>query len=163
MLIISIMSSSLLHAKKSNGDFDKLQAIAKQTVLDEISDGHAANYAAKKAGVHRTTIYEWRKEDPDFDIAYAAAWEARADWYEERLRDTAADNNPTSIIVGLKMHKRFVEDRGIQGITINGDVNILVQQAIAVVSKLREGIPQEYWPVIEAAFEELTALPEGKG
>lgn len=56
----------------------------------------------------------WRDQDEDFAAAWNEAKESGADWYEDRLRDQAADGNVTAIIIGLKMKNRFVEKQEVE-------------------------------------------------
>ncbi|MDZ4248648.1 MAG: hypothetical protein U0990_00970 [Candidatus Nanopelagicales bacterium] len=101
--------STLVHYRKRDGQFEAARIEAKETFLKLISEGHSVTYASRRAGIHRNTPYAWSDEDPDFAYSWESAKESQGDWFEDRLRDSAATKNPTSIIVGLKMHKRFVE------------------------------------------------------
>lgn len=48
----------------------KKRARACESFLAALEETHLVSEAAKAAGIHRATAYEWRKQDPQF----AAAW-----------------------------------------------------------------------------------------
>ena len=48
-----------------------MQLTAQQRyAMEKISSGHSMIQAALAAGVHRTTLYRWLREDPDFQAAF---------------------------------------------------------------------------------------------
>jgi AcrR family transcriptional regulator len=69
---------------------------ARETFLAELAEGHTVVAAARKAGVSRSTFYQWREVDRDFAIAWADAEEAGIQELEEAAREMA--------VVGTEVH-----------------------------------------------------------
>ena len=92
---------------------EKEQALAradkKIKLLALLGEGYSVTYSAKEAGISVRTVYDWKAKDADFATALKAAYEEGGDWYEDKLSSQADDGNTTATIVGLKMHKRFIE------------------------------------------------------
>lgn len=152
--------ATLLHASKKDGTFEKQRKQAKATFLETFADGYSINFAAKAAGVERPTPYGWAEQDPQFAEDWEQAKEARGDWYEDRLRDQADKGIPVSTIVGLKMHKRFIEDRGGNNINVQGDLNVIsvTNQVALLIAEADARFPglAEFWA------ERVKALGDGK-
>ena len=84
--------------------------------IHALCQGHTATWAARYGGNSREQYYAWKTEYPDF----AAAWQnavdgAGGDIWEDRLlaisqQDTQLNAAGVATIVGLKMHKRFIEN-----------------------------------------------------
>ena len=54
-------------------------AAAKLDVLLAVSDGWTKSGAAKMAGVHRWTLYRWRRDDPEFSERFDKTWKEAAE------------------------------------------------------------------------------------
>jgi hypothetical protein len=68
--------------------------------------------ACEKAGVGRTTYYEWRKDDPEFATLCDATQEYVGDFVESKLYKLINDENPTAILFYCKTklrNKGYVE------------------------------------------------------
>ena len=80
---------------------------AMSTFLIHYSAGHSMSYSAGKAGVHRKTIWAWRKADSEFDKAVQDAHDGGTDWYEDTLYELAMEGVVAAIIFALKMRGRY--------------------------------------------------------
>lgn len=67
-------SPNLYGAKKSP------QTMAK--TLDKLREGYTPKEAAAHAGISRTTMFEWRRDDPEFAAAWVEAMEEGTDRIE---------------------------------------------------------------------------------
>jgi hypothetical protein len=60
----------------------------RRKLLDAVARGYSLTYAAKRVGVHRRTVYDWKKADPEFardlDEAFEQGTDAMADAALER-------------------------------------------------------------------------------
>jgi hypothetical protein len=61
----------------------------KVAFLNAFRESGVIQYAADAAGVHRTTVQEWRGKDPAFDREYEEAYEASIDVLEQEARRRA--------------------------------------------------------------------------
>ena len=62
--------------------------------------------AAKKSGINRDTVYDWRKNDPEFEASLQAVNEIVLDFAESALHKQINGGNPTSTIFFLKTKGR---------------------------------------------------------
>jgi len=60
-------------------------------VIEALVSGSSITEAAQKAGVHRATLYNWRKTSPEFDNQLALAQRECADTLRAQLRGLADD------------------------------------------------------------------------
>jgi hypothetical protein len=67
--------------------------VAKKLFIDLYRQHGTIYRAASEIGVDRTTIYDWAKTDPDFDLAMRAAYEDSTDHLEDTLYNRALDGN----------------------------------------------------------------------
>lgn len=151
---------TLLHAKKKDGTFERERKLAKATFLTTFADGHSVNFSAIASGVQRDTPYAWAEEDPQFKYDWEQAKEARGDWYEDQLRDQAERGVPVSTIVGLKMHKRFIEERGAP--FIGGDLHITITQVTNQLALIIDEVDARFPGVAAFMEEKLKALQTGQ-
>ena len=118
-----------------------LHELGKQTVAGNVS------VAVHNIKVSRSSVYSYRKEDPQFalqwDTVVEEAHEELADEFENALRKSAVDKlNPTSIIFGLKnlrptKWKDRMQHEGIGGGAIK-HVHKLSPQLKQVLSKIEK-------------------------
>ncbi len=97
--------------------------------LDALAQGHSPTVAARRARIAKTTLYRWRDRDPDFAKAWDLAIDQHGgDWYEDRLRDKAAQGDTRAIVVGLQMRGRYKDGR--PGFTKkpNGTLHIIIER-----------------------------------
>src|SRR4029077_6213148 len=88
------------------------QSAKKKKFIAALAEVPSVKHAAQRAGVDRTTIYMWRKQDRDF----AAAWRESLDQsvypVDCRAFDIAMHGDPDSNVLGqmiqliLKAHRR---------------------------------------------------------
>ena len=68
---------------------------------------------ARFLGVHRGTLWTWRQENPTFAEEWARAVTLGQDeGMMGQLRKRIVRGDTTGVIVGLKVRKLFVEDKG---------------------------------------------------
>lgn len=70
---------------------DSTVAPKKLKVIEAIAGGASKAKAATDAGIDRTTIYTWLKNDPDFKAQLTLARRERADAMKARLKELADD------------------------------------------------------------------------
>jgi transposase-like protein len=70
---------------------------AREVFLAELAEGHTVVHSAKKAGIARSTAYEWRETDQDFALAWADAEEAGVQALEEAARKLAVEGTEVQI------------------------------------------------------------------
>lgn len=82
----TIKKGSTKPRKKKDTTKEETTARRKKELLEalEQSLGIPAT-ACKKVGIGRTTFYQWRKDDPDFNSAYLEIKEDAKDWGESKL------------------------------------------------------------------------------
>lgn len=72
---------------------------------------------AKGIGIHRSTYYDWRRTDPDFEKASDDIQEVALDFVESKLLKRISDESDTAIIFYLKTkgkNRGYVERTEIQ-------------------------------------------------
>lgn len=96
-------------------------AIKRQAILKVISAGGTVAEAAAHAGVGRSSIFDWKAEDPAFARDFDAAYEAGTDRYEAEARRRAFTESDALLIFLLKARdpKRFNQ----KTLAIGGDPN----------------------------------------
>jgi hypothetical protein len=62
---------------------------ARRRLLERLAAGDTVAAACKAAGVNKTTVYDWRHRDPDFDAAWLAAVDAGVVATLDQLADEA--------------------------------------------------------------------------
>ena len=63
---------------------------AQVQVLTELACGHTVTAAARRAGVHRTTIHHWRRHEPEFKTAVQNAQSEYVAILNDQLRELSA-------------------------------------------------------------------------
>ena len=72
---------------------------------------------AKAVGIHRSTYYEWRKQDPDFAERCDEVQNIALDFVEGKLLKRIQDEDTASILFYLKTkgkHRGYVERTEVQ-------------------------------------------------
>ena len=77
-----------MHPSPDSTLFDSLSA-AQREVLQALVAGQSVTAAAKLAGVHRTTVHLWTRQQPHFAHALLAARQDKADRMLDELGDLA--------------------------------------------------------------------------
>ena len=85
-------------------------AVAQQ-VCDALAAGRWPATIARMLGITRTTLYNWKREHPDFAVAWEQATRAAADALEEMIYDQARGGNLDAARYWLKSFKPAVHDR----------------------------------------------------
>ncbi|CAB4165174.1 hypothetical protein UFOVP821_23 [uncultured Caudovirales phage] len=62
------------------------KADAQARILERLAEGWSYANAAIAAGIERTTLWDWRKQDPDFEAKCQVAIEAGLDTAEDAIR-----------------------------------------------------------------------------
>lgn len=90
-----------------------------EAYLDALRQGARRGAAAQAAGVTRTTINEWKHDDPDFAAAEIAAELEANELVEDALFQAAVSGNVTAIQVWLynRMGSRWADRRGSIAVT----------------------------------------------
>jgi hypothetical protein len=73
--------------------------------LSVLATGYSVTRAAQAIGLSRNTMYEWRRDDPEFAREWDDAWESGTDCFEDQLREMAAEKNIAAVIFGLKSRR----------------------------------------------------------
>ena len=136
----------LKHSDAGHGAAVKALRQTKATIVDSIAAGHSLTRAAGLAGVHRSTAYEWRMDDPEFRAALYEAAEARADVGEDLLWDHARSQHPGAVTAAIVINKqsgRFVDRQQIdsRSVTVSASVDLshLTDQQLEDLLSLQSG------------------------
>jgi len=88
--------------------------IRRARFIHALHNGHTVRWACAYAGLDYSDTYRLKKKLTSFSEAWEAAQAGPGgDVWEDLLLSKAESDNPasvTAVIVGLKMHKRFVEN-----------------------------------------------------
>jgi hypothetical protein len=108
-----------------------------QAVLDALRERPTYVYAARKARIHRRTLYRWRMANPDFDARVQAAKNEGFDALEDAMVDRGMKDDTTAAIFMLKAWRpeRYRE-------THNLNVSGNVSATVTVLFEQREDGPQ---------------------
>lgn len=74
------------------------------TFLKAYTESRSVTRAAEIAGVHRSTVYVWRRE-PNFRDQMEAAFDVRVDEVEDKLYERAMGGDTTALIFFLKSYR----------------------------------------------------------
>jgi hypothetical protein len=80
----------------------KMDANKKAEYLEQLRDGLNRGESARAIGVSRMTVWEHRKDDPDFDQACKDAQDEAVEEVEDALYESAVNGNVTAAIFYLK-------------------------------------------------------------
>lgn len=97
--------------KNKIGNKPETTARYKQRFLAKLELGNAAAGAAKLAGVARSTVFGWKKNDPEFALAWEDSVHAAVDKVETSLMRRAIKNSDTAAIAILKAYRPERYDR----------------------------------------------------
>lgn len=64
---------------------------ALETFLEKLREGLSVTAACSAADIGRSTVYEWRQRDEEFEVAWHDAIEAGTDAFEDEARRRAVD------------------------------------------------------------------------
>jgi hypothetical protein len=135
-----------------------------QIILNAITSGMPADYAAVEAGIDEATFYDWMNRHPLFAALVFEAQAARFRHYMTHIAK-AAPNNPIAAAIVLERldPKHFGrKDKVEHTMQVQGGVNIqhilIDPRNIELVSELEQRL--QSGDVIEGEARELTALPE---
>ena len=98
-------------------------------ILQALREKPTYSSAARKARISRTTLTNWRQDDPDFAAACELAREAGMDAIEDKLVDRAMKNDTTAAIFMLKSWRR---ERYGDKLQHSGEVSTVVIREIHV-------------------------------
>jgi hypothetical protein len=151
--MVSSSGSAMAKAKKkrkftiSHGP--KTTPAYKKRFLQKLALGNAPNNAAVLAGISRATIYNWKKDDPEFATAWLDAVEAGVDMVETALIKRAIKSSDQAAIAYLKAYRpeRYARKDGVD------QHNVILQITLAEHTKRLErlGLPV---PMIESDLED---------
>jgi hypothetical protein len=130
----------------------------KKRYLAALAKGRAPTVAARMAGLARSTVYKWRREDVEFAAAWADCVEQGLDLLEDRAYQRAMKNSDQLLMFQLRARRPEVYGR-------SGDsrpqpssfiLNVTLEEQLARLERL--GLPV---PVIEGDYEDENAPPAG--
>jgi transposase-like protein len=87
---------------------DRTERTAKkrEAFLTALSDGLSVAAGCQAAGIGRTQVYQWRKDDPDFENAWDAALEVGTDLLEDEAKRRAMSTSDVLMIFLLKARRK---------------------------------------------------------
>lgn len=77
----------------------RIEAHAREAFLDALAEGLSVTGAYRKAGLARSTVYDWRNEEPDFKQAWDDAIESGTDGLEDEAFRRACHGVPEPIVI----------------------------------------------------------------
>ena len=83
----------------------------KKRFIETLEKGYSPRYAAKLANVSRPTIYNWKRDDPEFAAAWDDAILTGVDLVESRLVQRAIKNSDSNAQFYLRAHKPEIYGR----------------------------------------------------
>jgi hypothetical protein len=131
----------------------------KKRYLAALAKGRAPTVAARMAGLARSTVYKWRREDVEFAAAWADCVEQGLDLLEDRAYQRAMKNSDQLLMFQLRARRPEVYGRsGDSRPQSNFILNITLQEQLKRLERL--GIPL---PVIESDLEEDDETDRSRG
>ena len=95
--------------------------IRRARFLHALHWGHTVTWSARYAGISYMTVYDWKKQFGEFELAWQTIVDGPAgDIWEEQLLEHSK-HYPVATIVGLKMRKRFIENQ-VSGVPVQVQV-----------------------------------------
>ena len=73
-----------------------------EQAIEHLSEGYSITTLAAKLGIGISTLYDWRKQFPEFAEALKQGEEQCKHWWEDQAREAAKSGNAAVIIFGLK-------------------------------------------------------------
>jgi hypothetical protein len=125
-------------------------------VLDAIAEGLTVGEAARRAGISRRAVFEWKAADPEFARDYEVAFEAGTDSYEAEARRRGFNGSDALLIFMLKCRDPQRFNRRM--IAIGGDPDA---PPVAVTSGAwiyPRAEMQREMPIIEAEAEDVAMI-----
>lgn len=124
----------------------------KELIIEQLRKTPIVQVVAEKVGIHRSTIYRWKSQDPEFAQSVDDAMEQSIglinDLAESQLISAIKDKNITAIIYWLKHHHKGYETR----VTLDGNIKHSV-----------EGLDDEQNALVTKALIKAGLLPESIG
>lgn len=134
-------------------DPEQIAEVKRRFLEEYINNGGIVIPAAEAVHVNRPLLYAWRKDDPEFDAAWTAAFEQSGDFYEKELHDRAVNGHDKPVtfqgaitdtykeksdpllIMGLKARKRVYRDKVEVAGEGGGPVILKIVEEVAEVAK----------------------------
>ena len=118
----------------------------KKRYLAALAKGRAPTVAARMAGLARSTVYKWRREDVEFAAAWADCVEQGLDLLEDRAYQRAMKNSDQLLMFQLRARRPEVYGRSGDSRPDHSNfiLNVTLQEQLARLERL--GLPV---PVIE--------------
>jgi DNA-binding phage protein len=107
---------------------DASLSTAQAQVVAALAQGHTVTVAARQAGVHRTTIYNWLRDEPEFKTAMQLAQTEYVASLKDQMRDLAT--------AALQTLHKLIED---------ADTPAFVRLRTALAILERPHFPQADW------------------
>lgn len=95
---MSVSKNGLRRSPNQYGAKKSPQTVAK--VLEKFREGHTPKEAAAHAGISRTTLFEWRRDDPEFAAAWLEAVEEGTDRIEAEAYRRAVEGYERPVFQG---------------------------------------------------------------
>jgi hypothetical protein len=127
----------------------------KKRYLAALAKGRAPTVAARIAGLARSTVYKWRREDAEFAAAWADSVEQGLDLLEDRAYQRAMKNSDQLLMFQLRARRPEVYGRSDSAPKSNVHLQISLEEHFKRLERL--GVPL---PVIEGDYEEDDAPPQ---
>jgi hypothetical protein len=130
----------------------------KKRYLAELAKGRAPTVAARMAGLARSTVYKWRREDVEFAAAWVDCVEQGLDLLEDRAYQRAMKNSDQLLMFQLRARRPEVYGRSgdSRPQPSNFILNLTLQERLKRLERL--GLPV---PVFETDYEDVDAPPAG--
>src|SRR5438046_2635871 len=126
--------------------------------LEHVADGLSIVKAAAAANVSRQTVYNWRRDDPEFARDWDDAYEAGTDLLEDKAQDRALDGSDLMTIFLLKGRR---PQRYRDNVKHESDVRVTidVNDARTELAKRFGMIEDHHARAIEGTSRELPSAP----
>ena len=127
----------------------------KKRYLAALAKGRAPTVAARMAGLARSTVYKWRREDVEFAAAWADCVEQGLDLLEDRAYQRAMKNSDQLLMFQLRARRPEVYGRRTDDTLPRVDIRMTLQESRERLRQL--GVPL---PMIEGdCVDEDIAVP----
>jgi len=101
--------------------------------------------AAKKSGIARSTVYEWIKDDAEFEEALKEVNEITLDFAESALHKQISKGVPTSTIFYLKTRGKkrgYFEYAEVQSTNVNLNTELTQEEKEAAIDRVTKGLDE---------------------
>lgn len=77
----------------------------KRKVLALVEQGFSVAASARELGISTAVVYSWKRADPRFAAELAESYAIGGDFFEDKLREAAAEGSIKAVELGIRIHR----------------------------------------------------------